>query len=252
MIDYMKTKECLMVYLGRALDDQTIRPCGKCAACVGQPLLPVAVSSGIANQAAIFLKRSYQRIQPRKRWPTRDMFECYPFEGMIIPPELIASEGRALSLWGDAGWGHMVREDKYHTGRFRGDLVNGCLQLLETWNPDPKPSWVTCIPSLNHPELVPSLAQHLAGRLDLSFSPCLKKVCQNKQQKHMQNSFQQAKNLDGAFEVDKSEMLEGAVLLLDDMVDSRWTFTVASALLRLAGCPAVLPLALALSSPRND
>ena len=31
MIEYMKTKECLMVYLGRALDDKTVQECGKCA-----------------------------------------------------------------------------------------------------------------------------------------------------------------------------------------------------------------------------
>lgn len=92
----------------------------------------------------------------------------------------------------------------------------------------------------------------LAGRLGLPFSGCLRKVRPNEQQKTMRNSFKQAKNLDGAFEVDKAAMLAGPVLLVDDMVDSRWTFTVAGALLRLAGCPAVVPLALALNSPRSD
>ena len=252
MIDYMKTRECLMVFLGRALDDHTITPCGKCAACVGRPLLPETVSPEIANRAAIFLKRSYQRIEPRKRWPVKDMFEHYPFKGTVIPPELMANEGRALSLWGDAGWGQMVREDKYNAGRFRDELVDGCLQLLEVWKLDPKPAWVTCIPSLTHPELVPDFAQRLAGKLGLPFSPCLTKAIRNEQQKHMQNSYRQAKNLDGVFAVEKASMPTGPALLLDDMVDSRWTFTVASALLCQAGCPAVVPLALALNSPRTD
>jgi ATP-dependent DNA helicase RecQ len=35
------------------------------------------------------------------------------------------------------------------------------------------------------------------------------------------------------------------VLLLDDIVDSRWTFTVVAALLRQAGSGPVFPLALA-------
>lgn len=252
MIDYMKTTECLMVYLGRALDDHTIAPCGKCAVCVGTPLLPETVSPEMANRAAIFLKRSYQRIEPRKRWPVKDMFERYPFKGSVIAPEMMANEGRALSLWGDAGWGHMVREDKYHVGRFREELVDGCLQLLEVWEPDPKPVWVTSIPSLTRPDLVPDFARRLASKLGLPFSPCLLKVIQNEQQKHMQNSYRQAKNLDGVFAVDQAQMPEGPVLLLDDMVDSRWTFTVASALLRIAGCPGVVPLALALNSPRTD
>ncbi len=180
------------------------------------------------------------------------MFERYPFEGTVIPPELLTEEGRALSLWGDAGWGCMVREDKYQTGRFRDELVGGCLQMFAAWSPDPRPTWMTCVPSLTHPELVPDFARRLSAALDLPFSPCVSKICQNKPQKHMQNSFQQAKNLDGVLAVEPGETLEGPVLLLDDMVDSRWTFTVAGALLRLAGCPAVLPLALALNSPRID
>ena len=252
MISYMKTKECLMVYLGRALDDQSIRPCGKCASCVGRPIVPETISPDMANRAAIFLKRSYQPVEARKRWPVKDMFEHYPFKGSVIPPELMVNEGRALSLWGDAGWGHMVREDKYHTGRFRDELVEGCLQMLEAWKPEPLPTWVTCITSLTHTNLVPDFSQRLAGRLGLPFSASLRKVRQNEQQKTMHNSFKQAKNLDGVFEVDKAAMLAGPVLLVDDMVDSRWTFTVAGALLRLAGCPAVVPLALALNSPRSD
>ena len=38
----------------------------------------------------------------------------------------------------------------------------------------------------------------------------------------------------------------GPVLLVDDLVDSGWTMTVAARLLRQVGAPAVLPLALAL------
>ena len=39
--------------------------------------------------------------------------------------------------------------------------------------------------------------------------------------------------------------LRGPVLLVDDVVDSRWTLTVAARELRRAGAEAVLPLALA-------
>lgn len=37
----------------------------------------------------------------------------------------------------------------------------------------------------------------------------------------------------------------GSVMLIDDLVDSRWTVTVAGRALRRAGAGAVLPLALA-------
>ena len=67
----------------------------------------------------------------------------------------------------------------------------------------------------------------------------------------MENSYQQAKNLDGVFEI-RGQIRNRACLLIDDTVDSGWTFTVASALLRQAGCPAVHPLALAQNSHRSN
>ena len=41
---------------------------------------------------------------------------------------------------------------------------------------------------------------------------------------------------------------DGPVLLVDDLVDSRWTLTVAARTLRQAGADAVLPFALATQS----
>jgi ATP-dependent DNA helicase RecQ len=42
------------------------------------------------------------------------------------------------------------------------------------------------------------------------------------------------------------ELPTGPILLVDDLVDSRWTMTVAARALRMAGASAVLPFALAL------
>ena len=44
---------------------------------------------------------------------------------------------------------------------------------------------------------------------------------------------------------DRLSTVDGPVLLIDDRVDTGWTMTVAAKLLRDAGAPAVLPLALA-------
>ena len=110
---------------------------------------------------------------------------------------------------------------------------------------------MTCIPSLKYPELVPDFAARLAGVLGLPFVPCIEKVRANRQQKYMENSYQQVKNLDGVFSI-TNQYRDEECLLIDDMIDSGWTFTVASALLRLAGCSAVYPMALALNSPRMD
>ena len=60
----------------------------------------------------------------------------------------------------------------------------------------------------------------------------------------MANSWRQANNLDGAFAVEGDGLLPGPVLLVDDIVDSRWSLTIVSALLRRAGAGEVFPLAL--------
>ena len=251
MQEYMAHQGCLMAFLADALDDPNPQNCGKCKNCNPNLLLPEEYNDRLANRAALFLRRSYQPIEPRKQWPSKNMFKYYHFEKRNIPTELQAAEGRALSLWRDAGWGQLVATGKYETNRFADELVTACVDMLADWNPDPSPEWVTCIPSHNHPHLVPDFAQRLANALGLPFIPCIEKVEQNDQQKFMQNSFQQARNLDGVFAINL-EPERGPCLLIDDMVDSRWTLTVASALLRQAGCQVVYPLVLALNSPRID
>jgi len=249
---YMTHQECLMQFLAQALDDPNPQACGRCKNCDPALLLPEGYHDALANRAALFLKRSYQPIDPRKKWPAANVFAHYQFGNANIPGELQAAEGRALSLWRDAGWGQLVASGKYETDHFADELVPACIEMIAQWQPDPAPKWVTCIPSQRHPNLVPDFARRLAEALNLKFVPCITKVRDNQQQKFMENSYQQAKNLDGVFQVNLEPKAWSPCLLVDDMVDSRWTFTVAAALLRQAGVAAVHPLALALNSPRMD
>jgi ATP-dependent DNA helicase RecQ len=73
----------------------------------------------------------------------------------------------------------------------------------------------------------------------------LEKTDDRPQQKTMANSSQQARNVDGSLAINVGSIPGGPVLLLDDMVDSRWTFDIAAYLLRLHGSGVVFPLALA-------
>lgn len=251
MRDYINHTGCLMAFLQKALDDPAPAPCGKCKNCNPGLLLDERYDEDLANRAGLFLRRSYQELPPRKQWPAKDMFIESGLSGYKIPPEQQAEVGRALSLWRDAGWGQLVSDGKYRSNRFSDELVTACVEMLEVWSPNPAPKWVTCIPSRNHPTLVPDFAQRLADAIGLPFVPCVKSARNKRQQKEMENSFQQVKNLDGAFQVTE-EALKGECLLIDDVVDSRWTFTVVAALLRKAGCSAVYPMALALNSLRMD
>lgn len=53
-------------------------------------------------------------------------------------------------------------------------------------------------------------------------------------------------NLDGVFEI-CGILKDEPVLLVDDVVDSRWTLTIVGLLLKRAGAGAVYPVALATS-----
>lgn len=252
MRDYMKHSGCLMAFLQLALDDPAPEACGQCRNCSPDLLPDETCDRDLVNRAGLFLRRSYQPIPPRKQWPASNMFTQSPLGGYRIPQEQQAQEGRALSLWRDAGWGQLVAHGKYRTKRFSDELVTACAQMLQTWSPTPVPKWLACIPSLNHPELVPDFAERLAQALGLAFVPCIEKARANRPQKEMENSYRQVGNLDGVFRVIIKPGKYSPCLLIDDLTDSGWTFTVASALLRQAGCSAVYPMALALNSPGMD
>jgi ATP-dependent DNA helicase RecQ len=88
--------------------------------------------------------------------------------------------------------------------------------------------------------------------LGLPFVECFQKVRDTEPQKTRANSFQQVHNIAWAFDVDGAMVRPEPALLIDDMVDSRWTFTVLTVLLRKAGSGPVYPFALADSSSENS
>ena len=79
------------------------------------------------------------------------------------------------------------------------------------------------------------------------FESVLEKTDDRPEQKAMANSVQQARNIDGSLGIRRERVRAAPVLLIDDMVDSRWTLTIAAWLLRSNGSGAVFPLALALT-----
>ena len=208
----------------------------------GLPPLPTSVNAELIKDAVAFLRRTSLPIEPRKQWPAGGM-PRYGVKGLIAPSHQ-AQAGKALCVWGDAGWGGLVRQGKYHNGNFSDDLVTACAQMIRDWSPSPAPAWVTCVPSLRHPDLVPHFAQRLAAALGLPFHMVIAKTDERPEQKTMANSTQQARNIDGSLALNGRPIPHGPVLLVDDMVDSRWTLTVSAWLLCESGSGAVWPMAL--------
>lgn len=207
--------------------------------------LPTDLDVGLVREAIAFLRRTDIPIEPRKKWPDGGM-PLYKVKGNI-GAQRQAQSGKALCVWGDAGWGGLVKQGKYRDGHFDDDLVAACLEMIQRWHPHPAPTWITCIPSLRHPDLVPNFTRRLATALGLPFHMALAKADNRPEQKTMANSTQQARNIDGSLTPVGQPLPDGPVLLVDDMVDSRWTLTVAAWLLRTNGSGEVWPLALSLT-----
>ena len=137
MQKYVNLDSRHMEFLVRALDGDpaTVRQ-------PDLPTLPTTTDAAIVQEAVRFLRRTNLPIEPRKQWPMGGMPQ-YAIRGRI-PVELRAEPGKALCVWGDAGWGDLVRRGKYHDGRFAKGLVEACVALVREWDPPPAPVWVTC------------------------------------------------------------------------------------------------------------
>jgi ATP-dependent DNA helicase RecQ len=143
----------------------------------------------------------------------------------------------------------LVRSGKYIDGKFADELVEATRAMLRQWAPEPGPTWVTWAPSRSS-NLVGDFARRLGDSLGLDAVPAISRVADAQPQKAMQNSCQQARNVAASYIVDG--VRPGPVFLVDDMVDSRWTFTILGSLLRSAGAGPVYPVALSNTSNRSE
>jgi ATP-dependent DNA helicase RecQ len=239
MDTYGRTDECLMVFLLRQLDDPDPRPCGRCMVCTGGSP-SIELDAAVVAKAREHLRWAELLLEPRLQWPS-GMGEP---KGRI-PDELRLEPGRSLSVLDDGGWGGLVRRGST-VEEYADALVEASAELIaRRWRPDPFPAWVTCIPSTARPDLVPGFARRLADAIGLPFRPLLVKTRETKPQKELENSQQQFRNVWGALGVSGEPVSGDPVLLVDDLVDSRWTLTVAGAALRESGSGPVTPFVLA-------
>jgi len=242
MQEYVEHEDCLMRFLAVQLDDDSQGPCGRCANCDPANALPTEYTFDTGQAAAAFIENVMIEIEPRKQaGPAHFPHDQLPYR--LAAEGLLAEPGRALCRWGEAGWGEVAMHGKAH-GQFDPRLVGASMRLIRgRWQPEPAPTWVTYVPSHQHPELVANFAVQLAAALELPCVDAVQKTRRNQPQKDMQNSQFRCSNLDGVFAI-ADDIPDGPVLLIDDAVDSRWTFTVIAALLRWAGSGPVFPFAI--------
>lgn len=249
MRDYFATTDCRMQYIARLLDDPAPERCGICDNCTGTGTsaldATIELPVELVAEAERFLRDRPIVIEPRKM-----RTDATTGGRKKIPDGERIEDGRALSVWGDGGWGRLVRQGRITDGRYDDRLVDALVDLVQRWAPTPAPEWVTSVPSLRSPALVRTMAEAVAARLGLPYAPVVEQVSERPPQREQQNAAHQQRNVEGAFAV-TGQPPGGPVLLLDDLVSSGWTFAEVGRVLRRAGVPAVLPAALASSTGRD-
>jgi len=238
---YIQHEGCLMAFIATALDDPTqVKDCGQCKNCRKNQ------SKFVPNPNDLEAARRFLRdgkpltFEPRKRWPP-------DLPGIKKTTHIFPNEmGVALCGYFEAGWVQEVKKGRLESNRYSDELVRASADLLRQHFQTlaSPPTWVTAVPSLRRPQLVPDFAARLAEALDLEFDMAVTHIKQHPEQTSMQNSYQQAHNVLRAFSVRESLPI-GPVLLVDDIAESKWTLTVIGDLLQQSGCDAVHPFVLA-------
>lgn len=259
MLTYERGESCRMEYLTSQLDDPHSSPCGRCDVCAGT-WHPTTVDAETSSSARAQLDRVGVPLAPRALWPTGLdriglTINGKPLKGKIPAAEQVL-EGRVTARLTDLGWGNALRE------LFRADadgtpvdaevppeLARACVRVLSDWEWAQRPAAVAWIPSLSRPRLVESLGAGIASAGRLTALGPLALDPEAAALRRSTNSAFRVRDVWHRFSVppemqQQLEVLGGPVLLVDDLVDSRWTMTVAGRLLRLAGADAVLPFAL--------
>lgn len=242
MRDYQSTTECRMVFLRSQLDDPELdgQGCGRCDNCAGAHYT-ADVDAGAASAVRDQLMRPGVELATRKQWPTGLRSLGIELSGRISGG---AEPGRVIGRLTDLGWGARLRQLlDGPDGEAPDEVVQAAVAVLKAWNWDARPVAVMGLDSDSHPQLIGSLVTRLAelGRLQnlgtLHYRPQRRPVT-------AANSAYRVAALVDSWEVPVLDV-SGPVLLVDDLVDTGWTLTMATQVLRAAGAPAVLPFGIA-------
>ena len=237
---YARTPDCRMTFLRALLDDAAPAPCGICDRCAA-PAYSSDVDPAVMTAARAFIRHQPVVVEPRRQWP-QGLSEV---RGKIAAGDTL-EPGRAVTRSEDPDLGALVQRAFAAGAPFADELVDELVATYRRWNPTPRPTWVTSVPSSRPGDPVGALARAAAERIGLPYVEAVVAAGMKRPQAEMRNSAMQTRNVLGAFEASGETVgAPGPVLLVDDLATSRWTLTVVGRLLRRAGAPVVHPLVLA-------
>lgn len=236
---------CYNWHIVSLLDDKTQDKCSFCANC-NKELFPTEVKREYIEKASNYINNLTLKIIPRKRW-------IHNWKSIDMPNEI----GLCLCKYGDGKYGELVKAGKYITNRFSDVLLDRSVEVIRNQilnnNNNNDIAYITNVPSLRS-KIVDDFTSRLAVKLGLEFLEIMQKF-DAEQQKIMENSYYQFKNANESFDVnnfDYDVFKNKSIILVDDVVDSKWTITICGYKLREIGFKSVFPFALADSSNNGD
>lgn len=229
MEELIGTDECYSKFVVSCLDDNTAQPCGKCANCNPSEAFQKKVSKEYLNAAEAFIGAEKYIIEPRKKWAPNEAGGSKDIsKGQVI------SEGLCLTRYGEQPYGEMVKDGKYGgEDRFCDELIEKAAETLRGFIWERGITHITYVPSLRS-NIVKDFAERLGAALNMPVVTLLGKNEARPQQKEMENSSYQCDNARNSFRL-CDNLSDGdipdKILLVDDVVDSRWTFTACGEIL---------------------
>ena len=250
MREYQTTTTCRMRFLRTQLDDPGALDCRRCDNCGGLTLAAEVGEETVAAAASV-LGRPGVAFGPRRMWPSAMPGLGIEVRGKVAATDL-AETGRVIARLTDLGFGSRLRPllaAQAADTPVPDDLVKASVQVLASWDWAQRPAAVVRVGSVRRPRLIADLASRLAqlGRLtDLGQITHVRPSSTART-----NSALRLREVWNAYEMPSAlaaQLTGQPVLLVDDFIDTGWTFTVVSRLLRLAGAAQVFPFALALAA----
>lgn len=233
--EYIHINTCYMKFVADELDaPDTKTTCGICANCVGQSIISTNIHSDYLLDATAYFKNKHGIIKTRRQWGT----------GRTIPENIRFKAGWILSADYYSEVGQKVKEGKYTNNKFSDELVALSEEFIQQKVKNANIDLVVAVPSLRRQDLLPNFAMRLSESLAIPFENAVNKTNIAVEQKMLLNSAQQEENINNSIEIIDGKVFGKTILLVDDMVDSRWSFTVIAAKLLSAGARAVYPFAL--------
>ncbi|TCI73374.1 RecQ family ATP-dependent DNA helicase [Exiguobacterium sp. SH0S7] len=226
LLAYQNQNGCLMQFITESLDDPFSEPCGQCSNCANLWVhTDDTVSTLENNKVQDFFDNQFILIEPRKLSGIPGLRKlAYVFE-----------TGIALSYYHEE-LGQEARRGKYINGAFSNILIEASAKKIITYFYKNKLNWndvvIVPIPSNRRPLLVPQFAQKLAEALKCEYAHVLAKRPDEPEQKSFLNSQHQEANIRNYLFIDSQiDLSNKHILLVDDFVDSKWTFAIGAELI---------------------